>query len=543
MATKNGRTPLFPVGPTTPWAFEAGSSERDRTDRALAEIRDTSYDIANEIAGKEVRTGNTLPIVTPHEHSRQLGQVHIGGAVETQSAIDAALEASKWWSRLPWQERVAPFIRAADMLELGPWREKLNAATMLELSKTTYQADIDAACETLDFIRANVENMLKMYAEQPSSSPGAWNSVEYRPLEGFVFAVSPFNFTCMNNLAFGPAVLGNTVVWKPAESASLVAHLSLQLLKEAGLPDGVINVVYGHGQDIGPTAIGHKDLAAVHFTGSTATFQSLWKQVGNNIENYRNYPRIVGETGGKDFILVHASANVSEVAAAAIRGAYEYQGQKCSAASRMYVPKSMWPALREQLIEMTNQVVVGDPTLPTTYVGAVINEQQFRKHEAVLSRARAEGVVVVGGNTDDSKGWFVDPTILEVSDPHSSFITEEHFAPILTTFVYDDNKWEEVLGLVDTATTYGLTGAVFAQDYQAIEQADYALRYAAGNFYINDKPTGSVVGQQPFGGARASGTNDKAGSLWSSIRFASPRTTKVNHLPATEFGYPHLDRS
>ena len=542
MATKNGRTPLFPVKATMPWTFAAGSTERARTDKALADIRATSFDIANEINGKEVRTGSTLPIVTPHEHSHQLGQFHKAGPAETQAAIDAALEASTWWSRVPWEERVAPFLRAADMLEHGPWREKLNAATMLELSKTTYQADIDAACETLDFIRYNVENMLKMYAEQPSSFPGAWNSVEYRPLEGFVFAVSPFNFTCMNNLAFGPAVLGNTIVWKPAESASLVAHLSLQLLKEAGLPDGVINVVYGHGQDIGPTAIAHKDLAAVHFTGSTATFQSLWKQVGNNIENYRNYPRVVGETGGKDFIVVHPSAHIDEVAAACIRGAYEFQGQKCSAASRLYAPKSMWPALRERLIEMTNQVVVGDPTLPTTYVGAVINENQFRKHEAVLASARAEGIVVVGGNTDGSKGWFVDPTILEVSDPNSRYITEEHFAPILTTYVYDDNKWEEVLKIVDSSTAYGLTGAVFAQDMKAIQQADHALRYSAGNFYSNDKPTGSVVGQQPFGGARASGTNDKAGSLWSSIRFSSPRTTKVNHLPVSDFGYPHLDK-
>ena len=542
MATKNGHTPLFPVTPTAPWSFAKGSDERARTDKALSEIRATSYDIPNVIGSTEVRTGNTMPVVTPHDHSHTLGQVHKAGPSETQAAIDAALEAATWWSRVPWEERVAPFVRAADMLELGPWREKLNAATMLELSKTTYQADIDAACETLDFIRFNIANMLKMYAEQPSSSPGAWNRIEYRPLEGFVFAVSPFNFTCMNNLAFGPAALGNTVVWKPAESASLVAHFSLQLLREAGLPDGVINVVYGHGQDIGPTAIASPHLSSVHFTGSTATFQSLWKQVGNNIENYRNYPRIIGETGGKDFILVHSSARLDEVAAACIRGAYEYQGQKCSAASRLYAPKSMWPALRERLIEMTNQVVVGDPTLPETYVGAVINERQFRKHEATLAAARSEGVVVVGGNTDDSKGWFVDPTILEVSDPLSKYMTEEHFAPILTVYVYDDNKWDDVLKLVDTSTVYGLTGAVFAQDFKAIEQADYALRYSAGNFYINDKPTGSVVGQQPFGGARASGTNDKAGSLWSAIRFASPRTTKVNNMPVTDFGYPHLDR-
>ena len=542
MATRNGFTPLFPISPTIPLAFAKGSVEREKTNKAIAQIKATSFDIANEINGKEVRTGKTFPIVAPHDHNLKLGQFHMGGETEAKAAIDSALSAATWWNKLPWEERVAPFLRAADMLEHGPWREKLNAATMLELSKTTYQADIDAACETLDFIRANVHNMLKMYNEQPGSFPGAWNRVEYRPLEGFVYAVSPFNFTCMNNLAFGPAILGNTVVWKPAESASLVAHLSMQLLKEAGLPDGVINIIYGDGQEIAKHVIPNPHLSAVHFTGSTGTFQKIWKEVALNIETYRNYPRVIGETGGKDFILVHNSADIDQVAAACVRGAYEFQGQKCSAASRLYAPKSLWPKLKERLIEMTNQVVVGDPTLPETFVGAVINERQFRKHETTLDRARAEANVVVGGNTNDEKGWFVDPTILEVSDPHSKFITEEHFAPILTTFVYDDSKWDEVLGLVDTSTIYGLTGAVFAQDHIAIDQADQALRYAAGNFYINDKPTGSVVGHQPFGGARASGTNDKAGSLWSAIRFSSPRTTKVNHLPVTDFGYPHLDR-
>jgi 1-pyrroline-5-carboxylate dehydrogenase len=507
----------------------------------LEEVRGANYEVAHLIGGREVRTGRTEAIVTPHQHARTLGQFHHAGPTETGAAIEAATTASGWWSRLSWEERAAPFLRAADMLEYGPWRDRLNAATMLELSKTTYQADIDAACETVDFIRINVKNMLAMYDVQPGSLPGMWNQAEYRPLEGFVFAVSPFNFTCMNNLAFGPAVLGNTVVWKPAESASLVAHLSMQLLCEAGLPDGVINVVYGNGADIGPTVLEHRDLAAVHFTGSTATFQSIWRTVGNNIANYRNYPRVVGETGGKDFIVAHPSADLDALAVACIRGAYEYQGQKCSAPSRLYAPRSMWPALKDRLVALTETIVVGDPTEPSTYVGAVINARQHAKHVEALARARAEGIVVVGGNTDDSVGWFVDPTILEVSDPLSPFMTEELFAPVLTVYVYEDADWETTLHLVDSSTAYGLTGGVFVNDQRAERQADEILRYTAGNYYVNDKPTGSVVGQQPFGGARASGTNDKAGTVWNMIRFASPRSIKRNHLPVTDYRYPHLE--
>jgi 1-pyrroline-5-carboxylate dehydrogenase len=383
--------------------------------------------------------------------------------------------------------------------------------------------------------------MLDMYDVQPGSRPGEWNSAEYRPLEGFVLAVTPFNFTCMNNLAFGPAVLGNTVVWKPAESASLVAHLSMQLLREAGLPDGVINVVYGAGPEIGSVALRHRDLASVHFTGSTTTFQHIWRTVGENVASYRNYPRLVGETGGKDFILAHPSAELDALAVACVRGAYEYQGQKCSAASRLYAPRSLWPALKERLIALTESVVVGDPTEPRTFVGAVINARQFAKHADALARARADGLVVVGGNTDESIGWFVDPTVLEVDDPTSPFITQELFAPVLTTYVYDDADWDATLRLVDESTPYGLTGAVFASDEAAVRQADDALRYTAGNFYVNDKPTGSVVGQQPFGGARASGTNDKAGTVWNLIRFTSPRSTKRNHLTVRDYRYPHLD--
>jgi 1-pyrroline-5-carboxylate dehydrogenase len=541
MTVPAGRTALFPIGPTDPHQFAPGSPERRATAAALAEARTAAYDVPNLIGSQELRTGHTAPVSIPHDHASQIGQVHYASAADVTAAIDAALAASRWWSHLPWEERVAPFLRAADMLQYGPWRERLNAATMLELSKTTYQADIDAACETIDFIRANVKNMLDMYDVQPGSLPGMWNQLEYRPLEGFVLAVTPFNFTCMNNLAFAPAVLGNTVVWKPAESASLVAHLSMRLLREAGLPDGVINVVYGTGPEVGQVALTHRDLAAVHFTGSTATFQHIWRTVGENVASYRNYPRLVGETGGKDFILAHPSADLDALAVACIRGSYEFQGQKCSASSRLYAPRSTWPALKERLVDLTKSVVVGDPTEPETFVGAVINQRQHTKHAEALARARAEGIVVVGGTTDASKGWFVDPTVLEVSDPCSPFITEELFAPVLTAYVYDDRDWEGTLRLVDESTAYGLTGAVFAADSRAIAEADDTLRYTAGNFYVNDKPTGSVVGQQPFGGARASGTNDKAGTVWNMIRFASPRATKRNHLPVRDYRYPHLE--
>jgi 1-pyrroline-5-carboxylate dehydrogenase len=541
MTASAGRTALFPIGPTAPLTFAPGSPERASVAAALKEVRQADYDVPNVIGGEEVRTGRTVPIVTPHEHARRLGQVHYAGAQETARAIETALATAAWWRRLPWEERAAPFLRAADMLAHGPWRDRLNAATMLELSKTTYQADIDAACETVDFLRANVKNMLDMYEVQPGSQPGVWNQVDYRPLEGFVFAISPFNFTCMNNLAFGPAVLGNTVVWKPAESASLVMHLSLQLLREAGLPDGVVNVVYGDGPEIGAVALAHRDLAAVHFTGSTATFQHIWQTIGANITSYKNYPRVVGETGGKDFIVAHPTADVEALAVACVRGAYEYQGQKCSAASRLYAPRSLWPELRDRLVALTESVVVGDPTEPQTYLGAVINARQFAKHADALARARSENLVVVGGNTDDSVGWFVDPTVLEVPDPASPFLTQELFAPVLTAYVYDDNAWDETLRLVDESTAYGLTGAIFAAEPAVIEQAEDALRYTAGNMYINDKPTASVVGQQPFGGARASGTNDKAGTVWNMIRFASPRSVKRNHLLVRDYRYPHLE--
>jgi 1-pyrroline-5-carboxylate dehydrogenase len=512
-------------------AEPAATPARRALDAALAEVRGTGHDVRLVIGSQERGTDRTVPLVTPHEHAVTLGRVHHGGAGYVDDAITAAADAARDWSRRSPQERAAPFLRAADLLASGPWRERLVAATMLELSKTVAEAEGDAAAETVDFLRANVANAAEMAAVQPFSPPGVTNHVEYRPLEGFVLAVTPFNFTSMNNLAFGPALLGNTVVWKPAESASLVAYLSLQLLREAGLPDGVVNLVHGDGAEIGAVALTHHDLAAVHFTGSTPTFHHIWRTVGENIERYRNYPRVVGETGGKDFVVAHPSADVEALAVACVRGAYGYQGQKCAAASRLYVPRSMWPALRDRLVDLTRDVVVGDPTRPGVHLGAVISARQHAKHAAALARARNEGLVVVGGQTDDSVGWFVDPTLLEVTDPFSPFMTEELFAPVLTAYVYDDAAWDDTLRLVDRTSEYGLTGAVFAGDEEALAQADDALRYTAGNYYVNDKPTGAAVGQQPFGGARASGTNDKAGTVWNLIRFASPRSVKRNHTP------------
>jgi 1-pyrroline-5-carboxylate dehydrogenase len=535
MTTSSGPTAPTP-GSTPARDAAAGLPEHDRLAAAVFEARTAAYDVPNVIGGRAVRTGRTYSIVVPHQHQRELGQVHAGGAEQVDAAISAATDTWRHWSRQSWDARAQPFRRAADMLEFGPWRDRLVAACMLELSKTSDQADGDAAAETVDFIRANLANAVDLAAVQPPSPYGVTNSVEYRPLEGFVFAVTPFNFVSMNNLALAPALLGNTVVWKPAESASLAAHLTLQLMREAGLPDGVINIVHGDGPEIGSVALVHRDLAAVAFTGSTGAFQHIWRTVGANVGAYRNYPRVVGETGGKGFVLAHQSADLDALATACVRGAHEYQGQKCAAATRLYVPRSLWPALRDRLVDLTRSLVVGDPTEPQTQVGAVINARQFAKHERALGQARDEGLVLVGGNTDDSTGWFVQPTILEVSDPHSPFMTEELFAPILTSYVYDDSDWEKALTLVDESTPYGLTGAVFATDERALAQADDVLRYTAGNYYVNDKPSGAAVGQQPFGGARASGTNDKAGTVWNLIRYVSPRTVKRNHRPPREDG-------
>jgi 1-pyrroline-5-carboxylate dehydrogenase len=521
-------------------SYAAGTASRAALESALAEIRSTSHDIPTIVGDREVRTGQTFHLELPHDHRADFGLFHQAGAPEVAAAISLASSTSHDWRTASPSDRIAPFARAADMLQDGPWRERLVAATMLELSKTAQQADGDVA-ESVDFLRANIANLQLLETIQPASLPGVSNNMDYRPLEGFVLAVSPFNFTSMNNLAFAPALLGNTVLWKPAESASLVAHLSLQLLREAGLPDGVISLLPGDGAEIGGVALAHPDLAAVHFTGSSATLRHIWRTIGSNVANYRDYPRIIGEAGGKDFILAHPSADLDALAVACLRGAFDYQGQKCAAASRIYVPRSLWPALRESLVEHTSQLVLGDPTRPGTHLGAVIDARQHAKHTAALSQARQQGLVVVGGNTDDTTGWFVDPTVLEVDDPHSEFMIEELFAPVMAVYAYQDTDWHSVLDLVDRSTEYALTGAVFASDEAAISEADRVLRYAAGNYYINDKPTGASVGHQPFGGARGSGTNDKVGTIWNLIRFLNMRAVKQTHVLDRNPKFPALD--
>ena len=494
------------------------------------------------IGGEDVTTGNLGQAVMPHRKDHVLAEVHQGGAKEVERAIEAAGEAWQDWSRLPWEERAAVFLRAAELLA-GPWRATLNAATMLGQSKTAHQAEIDAACELIDFYRFNVEFMTRIYDEQPISSQGMWNRMEYRPLEGFVFAVTPFNFTAIaGNLPASAALMGNTVVWKPAGTAAYSAYYLMRLLQEAGLPPGVINLVYGPGATIGDAALASPELAGVHFTGSTGVFNSMWKTIGANVGDYRNYPRIVGETGGKDFIVAHPSADVEEVATAIVRGSFEYQGQKCSAASRVYAPANLWPELRERLAEQVAQLKVGDVADFENFMGAVIDGNSFKTQVEAIeeARAHAKSEVLVGGGTSDDEGYFVEPTVIETEDPNFRLLRDELFGPVVTTYVYPENQWRDTLDLVDKTAPYGLTGAVFADDREALVEAHDALRYAAGNFYINDKPTGAVVGQQPFGGARASGTNDKAGSMWNLIRWVSPRTIKETFVPPKDYRYPFM---
>jgi 1-pyrroline-5-carboxylate dehydrogenase len=522
--------------------YAPGSAERQELRVRLAEMQRERLDIPNVIGGEDVRTGKTFEAVMPHRKEHVLADVHEGGQAEVDRAIEAASEAWHDWSRMPWEERAAIFLRAAELLS-GPWRSTLNAATMLNQSKTAYQAEIDSACELIDFWRYNVDYLARIYEEQPSSSPGVWNRMEYRPLEGFVFAVSPFNFTAIGgNLTTSPALMGNTVVWKPASTAAVSAYWTMRLLQEAGLPDGVINLVYGPGAAIGDAALASPKLAGIHFTGSTPVFQSMWKTVGENIASYQGYPRIVGETGGKDFIVAHPSANVDAVATAIIRGSFEYQGQKCSAASRVYAPASAWPRLRERLADEVATLKMGDVTDFENFMGAVIDEKAWAGHKQAIDSAKRadETEILVGGGARNDEGYFIEPTVIETRDPGNVLMREELFGPIVTAYVYPDNKWEDTLELVDRTAPYGLTGAVFANDRGAIEQAHQALEYAAGNFYVNDKPTGAVVGQQPFGGARASGTNDKAGSMWNLIRWVSPRTIKETFLPPTDYRYPFM---
>ena len=522
--------------------YAPGSREREELRDRIRRMEQERTQIPLIIGGKDVETGTTFDAVMPHRKEHVLAEVAKGGAEHVDQAVAAAREAHADWSRLPWAERASVFLRAAELLA-GPWRSTIVAATMLNQSKTVHQAEIDAACELIDFWRFNVEFMIRMYEEQPISSPGVWNWLEYRPLEGFIFAVSPFNFTAIGgNLAGSPALLGNTVIWKPASTASLSAYYLMRLLKEAGLPDGVINLVYGSGAEIGDAALASPELAGIHFTGSTPVFQSMWKTVGSTIASYRNYPRIVGETGGKDFILAHPSADVDELATAIVRGSFEYQGQKCSASSRIYAPSNLWPELRERLAEQVSGLAMGDVGDFSNFMGAVIDGSSFRTQKEAIAEARKAGAdIVAGGGTDDSEGYFVEPTVIATEDPGSRTMREELFGPVVTTYVYDEKRWEETLELVDETSPYGLTGAVFADDRDAIEQAHAALRYTAGNFYVNDKPTGAVVGQQPFGGARASGTNDKAGSMWNLIRWVSPRTVKETFVPPTDYRYPSMD--
>ncbi|MDX6477626.1 MAG: 1-pyrroline-5-carboxylate dehydrogenase [Gaiellaceae bacterium] len=523
-------------------SYAPGSPEREELRVRLAEMQAQQMELPLIIGGKEVRTGNTFDAVMPHKKDHVLASVHKGGAKEVERAIAAAAEAWEDWSRWPWDERAAVFLRAAELLS-GPWRATLNAATMLGQSKTAHQAEIDAACELIDFFRFNVQFMRRIYEEQPISSAGVWNKLEYRPLEGFVFAVSPFNFTAIGgNLTGSPALMGNTVVWKPASTAAYSSYFLMKLFEAAGMPPGVLNLVYGSGAEIGDPALASPDLAGIHFTGSTPVFQGMWKTVGKNIENYRNYPRIVGETGGKDFIVAHKSADAAAVATAIVRGSFEYQGQKCSAASRVFAPSNLWPEIRERLLTQVGELRMGDVSDFGNFMGAVIDAGSFRTQKEAIEEAKkaAKTEVLVGGGYDDSDGYFVEPTVIETSDPDFRTMKEELFGPVVTAYVYPEGKYRETLELVDKGAPYGLTGAVFSQDRSAVDEAGDALRYAAGNFYVNDKPTGAVVGQQPFGGARASGTNDKAGSMWNLIRWVSPRTIKETFVPATDYRYPFM---
>jgi 1-pyrroline-5-carboxylate dehydrogenase len=524
--------------------YAPGSPERESLRRRLEQMRSERLEIPLVIGGEDVRTDTTAQAIVPHDKDHVLADVHQGGAAEVERAIGAAAEAWEDWHRTPWEDRAAVFLRAAELLA-GPWRDTVVAATMLGQSKTVHQAEIDAACELIDFWRFNVEFMLRIYGEQPHSPPGTWNRIEYRPLEGFVFAVTPFNFTAIaGNLPGSAALMGNTVVWKPATTAMVSAYWIMRLLQEAGLPPGVINLVYGPGAEIGDVALNSEHLAGIHFTGSTSVFNSMWQTIGKNIAagRYRNYPRIVGETGGKDFIVAHPSADVEAVATAIVRGSFEYQGQKCSAASRVYAPANLWPALRERLQETVAELKVGDVADFRNFMGAVIDQKSLETQRSAIEDARtnAETEIVVGGGIDDSAGFFVEPTVIATKDPTFRTMQEELFGPVVTTYVYPEGQWRETLDLVESTSPYGLTGAVFSEDRSAIDEAEDALRYAAGNFYVNDKPTGAIVGQQPFGGSRASGTNDKAGSMWNLIRWVSPRTIKETFVPPRDYRYPFM---
>ncbi len=522
--------------------YAPGSPERASLELEIARQSSEVVEIPCVIGGERIYSGNTMDLTMPCDHGHVLARIHLAGEAEVNAAADAAEAARHDWMRMPWEERAAIFLRAAELLA-GPWRDRLNVSTMLGQGKTCHQAEIDAACEIIDFWRFNTwYGETSIYAEQPPvNSPGVWNRMEVRPLDGFVFAIAPFNFTSIAlNLPTAPAMFGNTVLWKPATVGALSCWYGMQLFEAAGLPPGVINMVVGRGSTVGNPAIARKELAGLHFTGSTKTFQHLWANIGNNLSNYNQYPRIVGETGGKDFLIAHPSAGVESLSTAILRGAYEYQGQKCSALSRVYVPKSLWGDVSERVVAGLGEMKMGDVRDFSVFLGAVIDEPAFRGHQDYLGLANETGNVLAGGKADDSTGWFIDGTFVQVDDPKHRMMQEEIFGPICTAYVYDDDKWSETLDLVDSTSPYALTGAVFADDRRAVAEATDRLRFAAGNFYVNDKPTGAVVGQQPFGGGRASGTNDKAGSPLNLLRWVSHRTIKETMVPAADWRYPYL---
>ena len=522
--------------------YAPGSPERASIQRKLNELKSKKIDIPAYIGGHEIRTAEQETVHPPHQHAYTLGSMHLCGAKEANLAIEASLDARSSWASMPWTERAAIFLRAAELLS-GPWRDTLNASTMLGQSKNIYQAEIDSACELIDFLRFNVYYMQQIYENQPYSPKGIWNQLQYRALEGFILAVTPFNFTAIQgNLPIAPALMGNTVIWKPSSTAIYSAHYIRLLLQEAGLPDGVINMVPGDGPPIGNPLMASKYFSGLHFTGSTRTFQTLWRTIGANIDNYNTYPRIVGETGGKDFIIAHPSANVDAVSTAITRGGFEYQGQKCSAASRVYLPKSLWPDIKRITIEQLESLKMGPVENFENFVNAVIDKKSFDKIKNYIEGAKKDPLVTVihGGKCDDSEGYFIEPTLLLTENPKSTTMSEEIFGPVVTIYLYEDLHYSETLNLINNTSPYALTGAIFSRNRAAIIEAQTKLIDAAGNFYINDKPTGAVVGQQPFGGARASGTNDKAGSYLNLIRWVSPRTIKENFNPPTDYRYPFL---
>jgi len=523
-------------------SYAPGTPERESIQNMYKKLYNQKVEIPLYIGGEEIKSGHTKSIRPPHDHQHEVGIYHNAEEKHVDQAIDTALEARKEWAKLPWEQRAAVFLKAADLIA-GPYRDKMNATTMIGQSKTVFQAEIDSACEICDFLRFNVEYMTEIYREQPESADNEWNRVEHRPLEGFVYAITPFNFTAIaGNLPSSAALMGNVAVWKPSDSQMLSAQVIMEVFKEAGLPDGVINMIVGDPAMITDKVLSRKEFAGVHFTGSTNVFKGIWAKIGENIHTYNTYPRIVGETGGKDFIMAHKSANVDVVATALLRGAFEFQGQKCSAASRSYVSSSLWPSVKEKLVNDVKSIKMGPTGDLSNFMGAVIHEQSFDKLSEYIERAKQsdEAEIIVGGNCDKSKGYFVEPTVIVTTNPKYETMVEELFGPVLTLYVYDDDKYEETLHLVDNTSEYGLTGAIISTDRYAVTLATDILQNSAGNFYINDKCTGAVVGRQPFGGARNSGTNDKAGSKLNLLRWTSPRLIKETFVPAKDYKYPHM---